>query len=83
MIAASDRKDGAFSSGDLIRCEIIDFNADSEKLVCGMKGVHQQAGRADVQLGIISKEQLPKSYRSVNRLKTLTLHITPIRLINP
>lgn len=65
LIAASDRKDGAFNSGDLIRCEVIDINADTEKLVCGMKGVHQAAGKTELQLGFITKEQLPKTYRLV------------------
>lgn len=59
----SDRKEGAFNTGDLIRCEVIDFNADNEKLVCGMKGLHQPAERADLQFGIVTKEQLPKSYK--------------------
>nr|CAG4640008.1 EOG090X05S8 [Daphnia pulex] len=61
----SDRKEGAFNTGDLIRCEVIDFNADNEKLVCGMKGLHQPAERADLQFGIVTKEQLPKSYKAM------------------
>lgn len=63
MITASDRKDGQFNSGDLIRCEVVEVNADSEKLICGMKGVHQPSGKSDVVFGLISREQLPKHYR--------------------
>ena len=63
IIAAADRKDGTFNTGDLIRCEVIDINGDADKLVCGMKGVHQSSSKPDMQLGIITKEQLPKSYR--------------------
>ena len=63
MILASDRKDGQFNTGDLIRCEVIDINADSEKLLCGMKGVYQPSGKSDIIFGLISKEQLPKHYR--------------------
>lgn len=65
IIAAADRKDGTFNTGDLIRCEVIDINGDADKLVCGMKGVHQSSSKPDMQLGIITKEQLPKSYRLV------------------
>lgn len=63
MILASDRKDGQFNSGDLIRCEVVEINADSEKLLCGLKGVYQPPGKLDVIFGLISKEQLPKHYR--------------------
>lgn len=63
--AASDRKDGAFNTGDLIRCEVLDINADNEKLNCGMKGLHQSAEQSDLQLGVITKEDLPKSYKTM------------------
>lgn len=68
MILASDRKDGQFNAGDLIRCEVVDINADSEKLICGMKGVYQTTGKSDVIFGLISKEQLPKHYRAMMEL---------------
>ena len=61
VVSIADRKDGQFASGDLVRCEVLDVNADNEKLVCGMKGIHQQG--KDIQLGLVSKEQFPKSYR--------------------
>lgn len=45
---------------------MLDINADNEKLNCGMKGLHQSAEQSDLQLGVITKEDLPKSYKLVN-----------------
>ena len=71
LISASDRKEGQYNAGDLIRCEVVDVNADAEKLVCGVKGVHHQgAGKADVQFGLVTKDQLPKHYRYLFAVKT-------------
>lgn len=64
LVAAYDRKDGSYSSGDLVRCEVTELSAD--KLSCGMKGVHQTGEsqtRKPILFGLVSKEQLPKSYR--------------------
>lgn len=55
----SDRKEGALASGDLVRCEVVEVYAESEKIVCGFRGVCKP--RSD--LGIIRKEELPQSYR--------------------
>ena len=63
LIAAAHSKDGNYNTGDLVRCEVVDVNADSEKLACGMKGIiHQDK---TVVLGLITKEQLPDTYRCV------------------
>ena len=62
MVAAADRKDGSYNIGDLVRCEVIEFSAD--KVTCGMKGVHQSADKSQSRtFGLVSKEQLPLSYR--------------------
>lgn len=42
--------------------------------MCGMKGVHQSSARPDLQFGIISKEQLPKSYRLVEMASIIGNH---------
>nr|CAG4641680.1 EOG090X05S8 [Eurycercus lamellatus] len=68
QISVSDRKDGQFNAGDLIRCEVIDLIADAEKLTCSMKGVHQPAGKTNLPFGLVTKEQLPKSYRAIMEL---------------
>nr|CAG4646245.1 EOG090X05S8 [Macrothrix elegans] len=67
-LAAADRKDSSLNVGDYVRCEVVDVSADSEKLICGTKGVHQPPGKTDVQLGVITKEQMPKSFRVLNDL---------------
>jgi len=64
LVAAYDRKDGSYANGDLVRCEVIEFSAD--KLSCGMKGIHQVGENRTQKLitfGLITKEQLPMSYR--------------------
>jgi hypothetical protein len=63
LIPVPDRKDGAFNNGDLVRCEVIDVNIEAEKLMCGMKGVHQAHDKPPVAFGLITKEQFPTSYR--------------------
>jgi len=63
LVAAFDRKDGSYTVGDLVRCEVIEFSAD--KLSCGMKGVHQMgAQKKPVSFGLV-KEKLPMSYRVI------------------
>lgn len=49
---------------------MIDVSPESEKLVCGLKGVNQPAERMDIKFGLVSKDQLPKTYRSgIKRLR--------------
>lgn len=74
LVAAYDRKDGSYANGDLVRCEVIEFSAD--KLSCGMKGIHQVGENRTQKLitfGLITKEQLPMSYR-YHYSKTLFLN---------
>ncbi|XP_022193411.2 tetratricopeptide repeat protein 14 homolog isoform X3 [Nilaparvata lugens] len=62
-IAAVDKKNvsRSFLMNDLVCCEVIEVHEESEKLICGMKGVHASEHRA--RLGLFSPEDFPEAYK--------------------
>lgn len=56
----------AYESGDLVRVEVIEVQADNEKLVCGMKGVTLSPEmQHSFHLGLISRNDLPRQFTYV------------------
>ncbi|XP_075213498.1 uncharacterized protein LOC142319753 isoform X2 [Lycorma delicatula] len=63
LIPAVDKKNISrpFLINDLVCCEVLEVVADSEKMTCGMKGVHTSEHRA--RLGLVHSDDFPESYK--------------------
>ncbi|KAJ9594478.1 hypothetical protein L9F63_014090, partial [Diploptera punctata] len=72
IIPASDKKsvNRSYLLNDTVCCEVLEVNSDTEKLVCGMKGVtllpnSEYASR----LGLIHSDDFPEVYKKMQELK--------------
>jgi hypothetical protein len=66
LIPASDKKsvNSGYLNNDAVRCEVLEVNADNERLVCGMKGVTLPPNSDySSRLGLIHSDDFPEMYK--------------------
>ncbi|KAG8277703.1 Tetratricopeptide repeat protein 14 [Homalodisca vitripennis] len=64
LISAVDKKNipRTFMLNDLVCCEVLEVIPDSEKIICGMKGVHASDHKA--RLGLFHSDEFPEVYNN-------------------
>lgn len=66
IIPASDKKsvNRSYLMNDTVCCEVLEVNSDTEKLVCGMKGVTLPPNSDYAsRLGLIHSDDFPEVYK--------------------
>jgi hypothetical protein len=74
LIPASDKKsvNGSYLMNDTVCCEVLEVNSDTEKLVCGMKGVTLPPNSEySSRLGRIHSDDFPEVYKWVSLFEFL------------
>ncbi|PNF37896.1 hypothetical protein B7P43_G06205 [Cryptotermes secundus] len=72
LIPASDKKsvNSSYLMNDTVRCEVLEVNPDTEKLVCGMKGVTLPPNSDySSRLGLIHSDDFPEVYNMYKQYK--------------
>ncbi|XP_069698130.1 zinc finger CCCH domain-containing protein 13 isoform X1 [Periplaneta americana] len=72
LIPASDKKSVTCSyiTNDTVCCEVLEVNSNTEKVVCGMKGVTLPPNSDYAsRLGIIHSDDFPEVYKKMQELK--------------
>jgi len=66
LIPATDKKsvNRSYLMNDTVCCEVLEVNSDTEKLVCGMKGVTLPPNSDYAsRLGLIHSDDFPEVYK--------------------
>lgn len=74
LVSGVDRRGAPrpYATGDLVRCEILEMVPDSERMVIGMRGLHQpdvsaslaeSAPQTAITFGLVTMDDFPAAYK--------------------